>query len=91
MVPRISTLNSVYPTDCETLLQLRSEYATCRYDLNRGYIAYQILLPSRHYEHRLVASVIFDGIPEGYHVHHINEIITGELPTKTAAWKDRGV
>lgn len=75
-MPKVATLNSIYPTDCETLLELRERYATCRYDLNRGYIAYQIQKPSRHYEHRLVADIIFGGIPNGHHVHHINEIIT---------------
>lgn len=72
MVPRISTLNSVYPTDCETLLLLRHTYADRVYFTNRGYICYYLGEQCKPFEHRLVADQVFDGIPEGYHVHHIN-------------------
>lgn len=75
-MPRISTLAASYPTDCETLLHVRNKYTQHLYFLNRGYIAYQVCLPSRYYEHRLVADIVFGGIPNGYHVHHINEITT---------------
>jgi hypothetical protein len=72
-MPLISTLNESYPTDCKALLQVRKEYADYRYYLNRGYIAYQVHSPSRYYEHRLVAELVYGSIPDGYHVHHINE------------------
>lgn len=71
-MPKISTLNSVYPTDCATLLSIRQQYADRIYFTNRGYICYYLSETLKPFEHRLVADRAFAGIPEGYHVHHIN-------------------
>lgn len=71
-MPRISTLAESYPTDCEVLLHLRSQYADRVYFTNRGYICYYLDEQCKPFEHRLVADQVFGGIPEGYHVHHIN-------------------
>lgn len=73
-MPKISTLNEAYPTNCETLLQLRAECADHVYFLNSGYINYYINETFKPYEHRLVAEMVFGEIPNGYQVHHINRI-----------------
>lgn len=73
-MPRISTLNSVYPTDCETLLQLRAECAGYSYFLNSGYINYYINDNFKPYEHRLMAELVYGEIPTRHQVHHINGI-----------------
>lgn len=70
-MPRISTLNQSYPTDCETLLQIRAEFANGVYFLANGYITYSIR-NTKAYEHRLVAELAFGEIPPLHHVHHIN-------------------
>jgi hypothetical protein len=74
IMSKVSTLNELYPTKCDFLLDIRHEYARYNYFLFRGYIAYQIRRPSFDFEHRLVADLAFGYIPKGYHVHHINEV-----------------
>lgn len=71
-MPKISTLNESYPTDCETLLQLRHTYADRVYFINKGYICYYFGPNEKPFEHRLVAEATYGAIPDGYHVHHIN-------------------
>lgn len=73
-MPKISTLNSVYPTDCAVLQQLRAECSAYSYFLNSGYINYYIDDTFKPYEHRLVAEMAYGAIPNGYQVHHINGI-----------------
>lgn len=72
-MPRISTLAESYPTDCAVLLHLRSQYADRVYFINKGYINYYLNKQLKPFEHRLVAEMVYGRIPEGYHVHHINE------------------
>lgn len=74
IVPKISMLNQSYPTDCKTLLQLRSECSGYTYFLNSGYINYYIDNTFKPYEHRLVAEMAYGTIPDGHQVHHINGI-----------------
>ena len=71
-MPKISTLNTSYPTDCEVLLHLRRTYADRVYFTNRGYICYYLGKNDKPFEHRLVAELTYGIIPHGYHVHHAN-------------------
>lgn len=71
-MPKVSTLVTIYPNDCDILRQIRNSYADRIYFLNREYICYYFGKNSKPFEHRLVAELAFGAIPEGYHVHHIN-------------------
>lgn len=71
-VPKISTLAESYPTDCEVLLHLRSQYADRVYFINKEYICYYLGKNDKPFEHRLVAEMVYGAIPDGYHVHHTN-------------------
>lgn len=74
-MPKVYLLNQAYPQDCDILRQVRSEHSQRVYFLNRGYITYYIDQQTKPFEHRLVADKAFGGIPDGYHVHHINGIV----------------
>lgn len=81
MAYRVSKLNDLYPHDCDTLHQVRTQYADWRAILDKklGYLRYyaraggsQVML----YEHHLVAQAAYGDIPAGYHVHHVNQVRT---------------
>lgn len=75
-MPRIADLNSVYPTDCPFVNQIRREHAGRVYFMNKGYITYYLGDSDKPGEHQLVAALAYGPTPPGYHVHHKNEVKT---------------
>lgn len=80
-MPKVADLNALYPTNCEVLLQVRSEYAGWYYYLQHGYIRYHNAKTNKKiYEHQLVGAKAFGPIPKGYHVHHKEDPKTNNTP-----------
>jgi hypothetical protein len=78
MACKVSELNSSYPTDCPTLHRVREQYAGWNAILDKklGYLRYYRQVDGRQvmlYEHHLVAQAAYGDIPQGHHVHHVNE------------------
>lgn len=73
-VPRtpVSTLNETYPSDCAFLSLVRAEYADWNWYTAHGYIRYSRSASEWTHEHQLVARLAY-GLPNGSHVHHIDE------------------
>jgi hypothetical protein len=77
VMPKVADLNALYPTNCETLLRVRNEYAGWHWYSQHGYIRYHDLTTNqRVYEHKLVAVSAYGCIPDAYQVHHKNEVKT---------------
>lgn len=81
MACKVSDLNELYPHDCDTLHQVRTQYADWRAILDKklGYLRYYARLNDSQvmlYEHHLVARAAYGDIPAGYHVHHVNQVRT---------------
>lgn len=69
----VSQLNDLYPTDCPHLRAIRTEYAAWNWYTEHGYIRYSRGNERTNYEHQMVAERAYGEIPQGYHVHHLDE------------------
>lgn len=81
MACKVSDLNDLYPHDCDTLHQVRTQYAAWRAILDKklGYLRYYRQVGGNQvmcYEHHLAAQAAYGAIPAGHHVHHINQVRT---------------
>lgn len=67
----VSGLNQSHPLDCLVVAQVRNTWADHTSYLDHGYIRYYSGRKALLREHQYVAQIAY-GLPDGYHVHHID-------------------